>query len=54
MTPLELTLAVTAAANGIAADIPDNRELALAAAVLVQLGETLETIAAQRELDAAE
>lgn len=50
MNYTELTLSITAAANAIAADICDNARLALIAAAFVQLGDTLEVIAAQREL----
>ncbi|MCI7766445.1 MAG: hypothetical protein MSJ26_00455 [Oscillospiraceae bacterium] len=49
MNSTELILSITAAA-AIAADIPDNAQLAVAAAAFVQLGDTLATIAAQREL----
>lgn len=47
MNPCELTAVVTAAANMIASKLNDD-ELALIAAVLVQLGDTLTTIGAQR------
>lgn len=50
MTSTELIVSVTAAAAAIAADIPDNAQLSLVAAAFVQLGDTLEVIAAQREL----
>jgi len=43
----ELTASVTAAANAIACKLNDD-ELAVLAAVLVQLGDTLATIATQR------
>ena len=46
-------LALTTAANTLAAAMAqclDDRELALAAAVLTQLGDTLATIAVQRSL----
>ena len=46
----ELVLSITAAAAAIAADIPDDGQLAVAAAAFVQLGDTLATIAAQRAL----
>lgn len=45
----EITAAVTAAANTIACQLNDE-ELALWSSVLVQLGDTLATIAAQRDL----
>ena len=47
MNPCELTASITAAANAIACKLGDD-ELALLAAVLVQLGDTLATIAAHR------
>lgn len=47
MNPCELTAAVTAAANTIACKLNDD-ELSLLAAVMVQLGDTLATIAVQR------
>lgn len=49
MNTCELTASVTAAANMIACKLSDE-ELALTASVLVQLGDTLATIAAQRAL----
>ncbi len=49
MNPCELTASVTAAANAIACEL-SNDELTLLAAVLVQLGDTLATIAVQREI----
>ncbi len=49
MNACEITAAVTALANTIAARF-DNAELSLIGAVFTQLGDTLETIAAQREL----
>ena len=49
MNSLELTAAITAIANGIACNLSLN-ELALAAGVFVQIGDTLATIAAQRAL----
>ena len=49
MNPCELTASVTALANVMACSLED-RELTLLAAVLTQLGDTLATIAAQREL----
>ena len=45
----EITAAVTAAANTIACRLNDE-ELALWSSVLVQLGDALATIAAQRDL----
>ena len=47
--PLALTTAVNTLAVSIAAQLGD-RELSLTAAVLTQLGDTLTTIAVQREL----
>lgn len=47
--PLALTTAVSALAVAIAAQADDD-QLGLIAAVLSQLGDTLETIAAQRNL----
>ena len=47
--PLALTTAVNTLAVAIAGRLPDDRDLALAAAIFTQLGDTLETIAAQRE-----
>jgi len=47
---LELTMGVTAVANAIACGIPDNDDLGLLAAVFMQLGDTLATIAAQRAI----
>ena len=49
MNACEITAAVTAAANTIACRLNDE-ELALWSSVLVQLGDTLATIAAQRAL----
>ena len=49
MTSLELTYAVTAFANAIACALTTN-EISLLAGVLVQLSDTLGTIAAQRTL----
>ena len=49
MNSLELTSAVTALANAISCRLTVE-ELALAAGILVQLGDTLATIAAQRSL----
>ena len=50
MNPLELTAAITAIANAIACRLTVG-EIALVAGVLVQLGDTLATIAAQKALD---
>ena len=50
MNPNELVISITAAAAAIAADIPDDGQLAVAAAAFVQLGDALATIAAQRAL----
>ena len=47
--PLALTTAVNTLAVSIAARL-DNGDLALAAAILTQLGDPLATIAVQREL----
>ncbi|MCD7742076.1 MAG: hypothetical protein LUI06_07730 [Ruminococcus sp.] len=47
MNPCELTAAVTAIANAIAASLNDS-ELEVAAAVFTQLGDTLATIAVSR------
>lgn len=49
MNACELTASVTAAANAIACKL-SNDELTLLAAILVQLGDTLATIATQRGL----
>lgn len=49
MNSCALTTSVTALANAIACRL-DNDELALLSSVLVQLGDTLVTIAAQRSL----
>lgn len=46
--PLALTTSVNTLAVAIASRL-NNEELGLAAAILTQLGDTLETIAAQRE-----
>lgn len=50
MNSCELTAAVTALANAIACGLSET-ELALTAAIFVQIGDTLATIAAQRALD---
>ncbi len=49
MTPCELTASITAFANAFASNL-SNDELTLWSAIFCQLGETLETIAVQREL----
>ena len=49
MNPCELTASVTAAANAVACKLSDD-DLTLLAAVLVQLGDTLATIATQRAI----
>ena len=49
MNPCELTVSITALANTIACKLTDD-ELTLLASVLVQLGDTLVTIAAQRAI----
>ncbi|MBQ9460665.1 MAG: hypothetical protein IJU51_01935 [Clostridia bacterium] len=49
MNPCELTASVTAIANAIASRLCDD-DLSVLAAVLVQLGDTLATIAAQRAI----
>ena len=48
MDPRELTLFVTATANGLYERL-SSEELAVIAAVFNQLGDTLETLAAQKE-----
>ncbi len=50
MNSCELTMAVAALANTIACKLKSPEEISLVAAVLVQLGDTLETIAAQQAL----
>lgn len=47
MNACQLTASITAAANALASSCSD-QELALLAAVFVQLGDTLSTILAQR------
>ena len=47
--PLALTTAVNTLAVAVAGQLPDDRDLNLAAAIFTQLGSVLETIAAQRE-----
>lgn len=49
MNPCELTASITALANMIAADLQDE-ELDVASAIFMQLGDTLDTISAQRAL----
>lgn len=49
MNSCELTSSITALANAIACKLSDG-ELALLASILVQLSDTLGTIAAQRNL----
>lgn len=49
MNSLKLTAAITALANTIACNLTES-EIALVAGILVQLGDTLATIAAQRSL----
>ena len=49
MKALELTSAITALANALACKLTPN-EIALLAGILVQLGDTLATIAAQKAL----
>lgn len=49
MNSCELTASITAAANAIAQKLSDD-ELSLLSAVLVLLGDTLATIAAQRAI----
>ena len=49
MNPCELTASITAIANAISCKL-NNNELTLLASVLVQLGDTLVTIATQRTI----
>ena len=49
MNSCELTAYITALANGISCNL-NNEEITLLAAVLVQLGDTLVTIATQRSI----
>lgn len=49
MNPCELTTSITAIANVVADKLNDD-ELAVLAAILVQLGDTLATIATQRAI----
>ncbi len=48
MNACELTASITAIANALSCNL-NNDETALLAAILVQLGDTLATIAVQRE-----
>lgn len=48
MNSCELTASITAIANAIACNL-SNSEITLLAAILVQLGDTLATIAVQKE-----
>lgn len=50
MNPNELVTLITAIAVLISRSVPDNKELGLLALVFSQLGDTLATIVAQREL----
>lgn len=52
MNPCELTFGVTSLANTIACRLSDE-ELDVVAAIFTQLGDTLETISAQRALCSA-
>ena len=49
MNPTELTLAITALANTLACKLNVD-EISFLASILVQLGDTLATIAAQKSL----
>lgn len=49
MNPCELSLSISALASAIACDLSDE-DLAFVSAVLVQLGDTMATILAQRGL----
>ena len=49
LNPCQLTFSVTAVANSIASNLSDDN-LALAAALFTQLGDTLSTIAVQRSI----
>ena len=51
LCPQELTVAITAVANGLYETL-NAEELTLLAAVLVQLGDTLVTLSAQKALQA--
>lgn len=50
MNPCALPMGVSALASAIACHVPNDEELALMAAAFTQLGDTLETILAQRAL----
>lgn len=50
MNPCELSISVATLANAIACKLKSAEEIAVIAAVCVQLGDTLETIAAQQAL----
>lgn len=49
MSPLELSMSITAIANAIACQLSDD-ELDITAAVFTQLGDTLATISVQRSI----
>jgi hypothetical protein len=49
-----LSFAISAIAQAIAAEIPDDDQLALLSAVFTQLGDTLATLAAVRALQEGE
>ena len=51
MDEFSLPVAISALANTIAAQTPDNIELGLLAAIFTQLGDTLATIIVVRELE---
>ena len=51
MDSFSYPFAISALAEAIAAEISDDAQLALVAAVLVQLGDTLATIAAIRAVE---
>lgn len=51
MTPAELSLAVTAVANAIAADITDDGQLAVLSSVFGQISAVLAVIASQRAVN---
>lgn len=51
MNSSQLVSAVSALSIVIADQIPDNDDLNLLAAILTQLGDTLATIAARRDID---
>lgn len=50
MNPYETSMSVAAIANAIACKLSSPEEIAAVAAVFVQLGDTMETIAAQQAL----